>query len=110
VQQPASPRAIGEEVTLFDSQGAATAYVAIEDDLTIYLWDGTPVAYLAPNTQVNLHVYSFDGTHLGWLEDGIIWNHNGDAQGALRQAFSSAVQLEPLKASSNSSRYEHSAN
>jgi hypothetical protein len=34
----------GDEISLFDSKGNAKAYIA--ENLTIYLWDGNPVAYL----------------------------------------------------------------
>lgn len=33
-----------DEISLFDSTGTATAYIA--EELTIYLWSGKPVAYL----------------------------------------------------------------
>lgn len=36
-----------DEISLFNSDGEATAYIDTEDDdLTIYLWGGKPVAYL----------------------------------------------------------------
>lgn len=35
-----------DERSLFDSKGRASAYVVANDDLTIYLWGGQPVAYL----------------------------------------------------------------
>ncbi len=48
------------EITLFDSKGEAIAYIDTSDELTIYLWDGDPVAYLYDD-----HVYGFNGKHLG---------------------------------------------
>lgn len=37
-----------KEITLFNSDGEAVAYINDSDsDLPIYMWDGTPVAYLA---------------------------------------------------------------
>jgi hypothetical protein len=38
--------ALAEEISLFNAQGAASAYIDTDDDLTIYLWSGKPVAYL----------------------------------------------------------------
>jgi hypothetical protein len=34
------------EVSLFDASGKAVAYIDTDDELTIYLWSGKPVAYL----------------------------------------------------------------
>jgi hypothetical protein len=35
-----------DELTLFNARGAADAYIAVDDGLTIYLWSGKPVTYL----------------------------------------------------------------
>jgi hypothetical protein len=35
-----------DEVALFNGAGKAEAYIDLSDDLTIYLWNGKPVAYL----------------------------------------------------------------
>ena len=34
-----------QEITLFDSNGNARAYIDYNDDATIYLWNGKPVAF-----------------------------------------------------------------
>jgi hypothetical protein len=48
-----------EEMTLFNSDGEAIAYIdADDDDLTIYLWNGTPVAYLDPSGDA-FNIYGF---------------------------------------------------
>jgi hypothetical protein len=66
-----------EEITLFNSEGEAIAYIdADDDDLTIYLWNGTPVAYLDPSGDA-YNIYGFNGKHLGWFEDGIVRDHEG---------------------------------
>jgi len=36
-----------DEVSLFNGHGKASAYIAVDDELTIYLWGGKPVAYLS---------------------------------------------------------------
>jgi hypothetical protein len=70
-----------EEITLFNSEGEAIAYIDAEDeDLTIYMWNGTPVAYLDPNGDT-FNIYGFNGEHLGWFEDGIVRAHVGYAVG-----------------------------
>jgi hypothetical protein len=90
-----SSRAVGaaseEELSLFDSTGAPVAYIAIADDHTIYLWDGKPVAYLSPSGSDGWHVYGFAGDHLGWFEQGILCDHNGNAVGATKLPHVTAV-------------------
>ena len=61
--------AVAQELTLFDSSGNATAYIAMNDGMTIYLWGGTPVAYLHPRRSGTPYsVYGFNGDHLGWFD------------------------------------------
>ena len=72
---------IGQEISLFNSDGDAVAYIDVSDeDTTIYLWNGEPVAYLSSESDY-YNIYGFNGNHLGWYEDGIIRNHDGDAVG-----------------------------
>ena len=92
----AVPTWASDELSLFDSKGRPVAYVA--EGLTIYLWSGTPVAYLEEDDLSDgFHVYGFNGKHLGWFVSGIIRDHHGNAVGGLREAFRSPTQLEPLK-------------
>jgi hypothetical protein len=82
-----------DEITLVDSGGNAVAYIDTADrDFTIYLWNGSPVAYIAGN-----NVYGFNGNHLGWYRDGIIRDSNGYAVGASKSAFSGVTRVEPVK-------------
>jgi hypothetical protein len=88
--------ALAKEIDLYNGAAEAKAYIA--DDLTIYLWDGEPVAYLDPsrnNTEVD--VYGFNGKHLGWFRRGIMFNHEGYAVGAVREAFISNPGFAPFK-------------
>jgi hypothetical protein len=84
------------ETTIYDADGDATAYIAADDGLTIYLWGGKPVAYLVGDGGA-YSIYGFNGSHLGWLEDGIVRNHRGDAVGFLKGAVSMITGVEPLK-------------
>ena len=88
------------EVTLFDSHETTVAYIA--GDLTIYLWNGEPVAYLAPNPDGGQHIYAFNGRHLGWYVAGVVRDHGGLVVGARKGAFASgtfaATQYEGFKA------------
>lgn len=81
------------EETLFDSQGTPIAYINHNDDGTIYLWDGTPVAYLSDNNTI----YGFNGSHLGWFEDGIIRNLNGEKSGFTKNTLSVYAKYETYK-------------
>lgn len=78
-------------MTLFNNNGNAVAYFD-DDNETIFLWDGTPVAYLD-----NENIYGFNGKHLGWFEDGIIWNHNGEKGGFNKESLPVFAKFEPFK-------------
>lgn len=82
-----------QEISLFNSQGKAVAYVDTDDDdLTIYLWGGKPVAYIS-----NDNIYGFNGKHLGWWVKGIIRDHDGDAVGVTKAATNMYTEYEPYK-------------
>lgn len=82
-----------QEISLFDSKGAPVAYVDTDDDdLTIYLWAGKPVAYVSGD-----NIYGFNGKHLGWWEKGIIRDHDGNAVGVTKEAASMYTQYEGYK-------------
>ena len=83
-----------DELALFDSSGTPVAYVA--DNLTIFLWSGEPVDYLFIESDT-IHIYGFNGKHLGWVIDGIIIDHNGDAVGSVKGALQMIYQFEPFK-------------
>jgi hypothetical protein len=84
-----------DEVSLFDGGGKPVAYIA--EDLTIYLWSGKPAAYLH-NESGKQHVYGFNGKHLGWFIKGVVRDHDGNAVGAVKEAFNASVEYEPYKA------------
>ncbi len=89
--------AIAEEITLFNLDGEAVAYIDADDeDLTIYMWNGTPVAYLVPDGQA-FSIYGFNGEHLGWFEDGIVRDHEGYGVGFRKGATSIYTKYEPYK-------------
>lgn len=80
------------EISLYDDAGEAVAYIDTEDEFNIYLWNGDPVAYLDEQS-----IYGFNGKHLGWFEDGIIWDHKGCAVGFIDGAVDMLTKLERLK-------------
>lgn len=87
---------IAKQITLFDSDGDAIAYIDTNDDLTIYLWSGKPVAYLESKGSY-FNIYGFNGKHLGWFEDGIIIDHKGYAVGFTKGSTNVPTKYEPYK-------------
>src|SRR5947207_2555031 len=86
-----------DEISLFSGKGKAVAYIAIDDEMTIYFWGGKPVAYLEPDKKGSgFHIYGFNGKHLGWFVQGVIWSHDGDAACAVKERLKS-TEYEPYK-------------
>ncbi|MBP2159579.1 MULTISPECIES: 4-fold beta flower protein [Asticcacaulis] len=85
-----------DEISLFNGTGEATAYIAVDDGLTIYTWNGKPVAYLDPVQSGGFNIYGFNGYHLGWFSDGVVWDHNGDAACSVKER-QGTTQFEPFK-------------
>ncbi len=73
-------------MTFYDYRGVPVAYT--EDNETIYLFTGEPVAYFYENA-----VYSFSGVHLGWFENGWI----RDLSGACAFFTENATGAGPVK-------------
>ena len=84
------------EISLFNSKGDAVAYIAVYDELTIYLWNGEPVAYID-----NQNVYGFNGRHLGWFSDGIIIDHYGDSPCVMKNRYPGYTNYESYKGYKN---------
>ena len=84
----------GNDISIYDKNGNAKAYIA--DDLTIYLWGGDPVAYLY-NSAGDWHIFGFNGRHLGWYDEGIIYDPNGYAIGAQKDAVIMITSIETIK-------------
>lgn len=80
------------ENTLFDPNGTPVAYISWDHDSTVYLFSGDPVAYLYDD-----HVYGFNGRHLGWFEQGIVWDSEGKRVGFTRRALTAYAGYEPYK-------------
>lgn len=80
------------EISLYDDAGEAVAYIDTDDEMNIYLWKGEPVAYLDGQS-----IYGFNGKHLGWFKEGIIWDHEGYGVGFIEGAVNKLTKLERLK-------------
>lgn len=90
--------AYAEEIALYNASGEPTAYIdASQSDLPIFMYDGTPVAYLKTASGNYYHIYGFNGKHLGWLEDGRILDHKGYVAGFLKGGMTKYTRSEPYK-------------
>ncbi|HXR37844.1 MAG TPA: hypothetical protein VN776_02060 [Terracidiphilus sp.] len=85
-------RGANEDVTLYDKNGNPVAYISPSEEMNIYLWSGRPVAYLSEKD-----IYGFNGKHLGWFEDGKIYDHSGRVVGTTAEATVVAIKAEPAK-------------
>lgn len=81
------------EETLLDREGNAIAYLDFADEKTVYLWDGTPVAHIENENCL----YSFNGRHIGWYEDGVIWDLSGKKVGFNKTTVPVFAKFEPFK-------------
>ena len=81
---------VSEGSDFFDSRGAAIAY--FDDDEVVYLWSGEPVAYRDEDS-----LFGFNGSHLGWLHEGAIYDHDGDLVAAVAGRLRGAVRTPPVK-------------
>lgn len=89
------PRAYAaEEVILFNRDGAAVAYID-SGDLSIYLWNGEPVAYLQRDGATVFNAFGFNGRHLGWYANGVLYGHDGDASCAIAARLSNVQDPGP---------------
>ena len=74
-----APHALAaEEVTLFDQYGYPVGYID-SGNLTIFLWNGEPVAYLRRDNDTRFSAFGYNGRHLGWYLNGVLYGHDGDA-------------------------------
>jgi hypothetical protein len=88
--------ATGQEVSLYNRQGTATAYIDYDSDATIFLWDGRPVAFLEEDGQA-MSIFGFNGSFLGWYADGILYDEDGQRVGAREKELERIPRIEPIK-------------
>ncbi|MEO7174742.1 MAG: 4-fold beta flower protein [Saprospiraceae bacterium] len=90
-----------QQTSLYDSQGEARAYIDFDEEATIFMWDGTPVAFLEKDGR-DICVFGFNGTFMGWYEDGIIYDKKGYAVAAREGATNMSLRSERSKGSQRS--------
>ncbi|MEG2803801.1 4-fold beta flower protein [Stenotrophomonas sp.] len=80
------------QLSLYDRGGRAVAYIDTDSAMSIYLWQGQPVAYLD-----NQAIYGFNGRHLGWFIDGAFLDRDGHVVGVAEDVAFRSRRIEPLK-------------
>jgi hypothetical protein len=65
------------EKIFYNKEGKAVAYLAEDYRRTIFLLDGSAVAYLFEES----HIYGVNGRHLGWFKDEVIYDNDGSRVG-----------------------------
>jgi len=75
-------------MVFYDEDGSALAYT--EDFVHLYLFNGKPVVYF-----YNEKVYGFNGSHLGWFENGWIRDLKGKC--VLFNLEASGGPIKPIK-------------
>jgi hypothetical protein len=81
-----SIKLLSQEISIYNRQGIAKAYIAEDEEHSIYLWSGNPVAYLLEYDSGTYLVYGYNGKHLGWFVNGIIYNTLGYIVGTNKEA------------------------
>ncbi len=88
--------ALAQQVSLYDSEGEAVAYIDYEEDATIYLWNGSPVAFIAKDGS-DVCIFGFDRSFLGWYENGVVYDKEGYTVGSRKDALNMFYRMEPFK-------------
>ena len=71
-----------DATAFFDSQAKAAVRLDVTDDATFYLASGEAVAYVVEDS-----IFGFNGKHLGWLRNGLVFDRSGDIVAAPATAF-----------------------
>ncbi|MEZ8069423.1 4-fold beta flower protein [Vibrio sp. FF145] len=81
------------DTSLFNAQGKPVAYISDGAEQVIYIFNGLPVAYIDSSS----NVYGFNGKHLGWFENDILWDHQGGRIGFTKSTYQGYTSFEPFK-------------
>lgn len=84
------------EITLYDENGNAINYIDRSSGV-VYTFDGEPVGYLKAKSNY-YNIFNYKGKHLGWFEDGIVRDHQGEIAGFQKGAVTNVyTKIEPYK-------------
>jgi hypothetical protein len=81
------------DTIIYDIKGNPVAYITAQFRPTVFLWSGTPVAYL----QEEEYVYGINGCHLGWFRNEILFTNEGERIGFTFSTCPVAISKEPVK-------------
>ncbi|MBC8062337.1 MAG: hypothetical protein H7Y18_16940 [Clostridiaceae bacterium] len=76
-------------IILYNNLGEAEAFIDSNEEIFIYNLKGESVAYILND---NL-IYSFKGSHLGWIKDEVLYDGDGQIVGS----FESKCKCIPAK-------------
>lgn len=88
--------AVAQQISLFDKNGEAICYIDYNEESTIYMWDGTPVAFLQKERSEEC-IFGFNGQFLGWFEDEQVYDKNGYIVGATKEKLNRIAKMERIK-------------
>ena len=79
---------------LFDGKGRPVAYLEVDGERIIYLWNGYAVAYF-----VGDRIHGWNGNHIGWFNEGVVYDRHGQRVGSVGDKCPRALQATRAKAS-----------
>ena len=85
-----------QQLSLYDRDGEARAYIDYNEDATIFMWNGQPVAFVEKDGR-DLCVFGFNGLFLGWYKGGVIYDKQGYVVGANKEVLNTIVKIEGIK-------------
>ena len=80
------------ETNLYDKNGNAVAYIAEDAEHSIFTWDGQAVCYIVTDK-----VYGWNGRHLGWFIDGVIYDNHGCRVGFIQRKCPVVTRVTSVK-------------
>jgi hypothetical protein len=85
-----------QQISIFNKEGEARAYIDFDKNGTIYMWDGSPVAFITTKGK-DMCIIGFNGNFLGWYIDGIVYDKKGEVVGARQGALNMNTKIEKIK-------------
>jgi len=77
---------------LFDGKGRPVAYVEVDGEPIIYLWNGHAVGYFFGD-----RIYGWNGNHIGWYSEGVAYDTHGQRVGSVGDKCPRALQATRVK-------------
>ena len=81
------------QIDFLNCEGEWSVYIDIANDNNIYSWDGEPLAYV----DEDLNIYGFNGKYLGWLENQVMYDTDGEPFACTENAYTGYAPYKPYK-------------